>query len=93
MSDQQNINDTFTGTKRVLPKQAYDMEYSTQTRKEFEFLQKNGIEPTFIKKTEFGVKTYKYTKTPALFNLLVEFYTKKQQGTEAASDRKVQIYA
>ena len=57
------------------PKQAYDMEYGTQSRKEFEYLKDHGMLPVFVKKSEYGIKTYKYTKTPALFKLLVEYYS------------------
>jgi hypothetical protein len=57
------------------PKQAYDMEYGTQSRKEFEYLKDHGMLPVFVKKSEYGIKTYKYTKTPALFKLLVDYFT------------------
>lgn len=64
------------------PKKAYDMEYSTQAKREVEFLSQHGIHPTFIRKSEYGVKTYKYTKTPALFKLLVEYYSMVQAEKE-----------
>ena len=60
--------------KRQLPKHAYDMEYSTQTRREYEYLRDHGFNPTFIKVTEYGIKTYKYTKTPALFICVAGYY-------------------
>lgn len=51
----------------------YDKEYSTQYTPEKEFLLKNSIKPSFVKVIN-GVTTYKYTKTPTLFNLLAIFY-------------------
>lgn len=65
-----------------LPKHAYDMEYSTQTRKEFEFLKDHQIFPSYIKISEYGIKIYKYTKTPALFKLLYEYYSMVQAEKE-----------
>ena len=52
----------------------FDKEYSTQYNKEREFLLKNGIKPSFVKIID-GATTYKYTKTPELFKLLVIFYS------------------
>lgn len=51
----------------------YDIEYSTQYTPEKQYLEKNGIKPTFIKIIN-GVTTYKYRKSPELFKLLVIFY-------------------
>jgi len=79
-------NVTITYTDKP-PKHAYDLEYSTQVRREYEYLKEHGIEPTFTKHGEYGIRTYKYTKTPALFKLLVEYYEMVEKN------RKVQIYA
>lgn len=92
-------NVTITYTDKP-PKHAYDLEYSTQVRREYEFLKKNGIEPTFTRHGEYGIRTYKYTKTPALFKLLVEYYGMieaekgfNQAVQELEGAKKVQIYA
>lgn len=68
--------------KTNLPKHAYDMEYSTQTRREFEFLKDHQIFPSYIRISEYGIKTYKYTKTPALFKFLLEYYSMVQAEKE-----------
>lgn len=58
-----------------VPKTAFDMEYSTQTFREYMFLKEHNIEPSFVKVDKtYAIKTYKYTKTPALFRLLVQYY-------------------
>lgn len=88
------MEDTFVSKpkeNKVLPKHAYDMEYSTQTRKEYEYLKEHGFEPTYVRVTEYGIKTYKYTKTPALFETVAEFYRMKLE--QGAPVKKVQIYA
>ena len=54
----------------------FDKEYSTQHSPEKEYLLSVGIKPSFVKVID-GVTTYKYTKTPELFQALVFFYTKK----------------
>ena len=62
--------------KPKLPKNAFDSEYFTEYLREVRFLTEKGIKYTFVKKTpEYGVSQYKYTKTPALFAALVEFYS------------------
>lgn len=55
----------------------FDKEYSTQYNREREFLIKHGIRPTFVKVID-GATTYKYTKTPELFKLLVLFYSQNK---------------
>ena len=54
-------------------KKQWDKEYSTQFKKEVEYLKSKGIEYSFVKDVQ-GVTTYKYTKTPELFLALVSFY-------------------
>ena len=71
----------FEGTEMnqnfVRPK--LDREYSTQWRREVEFLSSKGIEYVFAKRTgKFAIVTYKYTKTPKLFLALAEFYNQQQ---------------
>ena len=68
---------TGTGHKQQpeIPKWVFDIEYSTQRRNEYQYLKELGIEPTYIKTHKvYGVKTYKYAKTPALFSALTIFY-------------------
>lgn len=55
----------------------FDKEYSTQYNREREFLLEHGIRPSFVKIID-GATTYKYTKTPELFKLLVLFLFAKQ---------------
>lgn len=54
----------------------FDKEYFTQYTPEKEYLLNVGIQPSFTKVIN-GITTYKYTKTPELFQALVFFYTKK----------------
>lgn len=58
-----------------IPKYVFDKEYSTQWRREVEFLEAKGIKYVFAKKHyKYHVTKYKYTKTPELFLALAEFY-------------------
>ena len=58
-----------------LPKQIFDKEYSTQWKREVQFLEDKGINYTFAKKHyKYPIIRYKYTKTPELFLALAEFY-------------------
>jgi len=51
-------------TNVSIPNKAFDMEYSTQTKKEVLYLREHGIEPCFRKKTaDYHIPTYKYKKT------------------------------
>jgi hypothetical protein len=52
----------------------FDKEYSTQYIPEMQFLLKNGVRYTFVKKIN-EITTYKYTKNSKLFKLLSEFYS------------------
>ena len=54
----------------------YEIEYQTQYTPEKDFLLECGIKPTFIKIIN-EVTTYKYKKTPELFNALAIFYAQK----------------
>lgn len=51
-----------------------DLEYGTMFKREKDYLKEQGIYPSFVKDTN-GIKTYKYTKTPQLFEALRIFYT------------------
>lgn len=51
----------------------YDIEYSTQYRKEVEYLKSCGIPYNYVKRVD-EVPTYKYTKCQRLFELLAFFY-------------------
>ena len=51
----------------------FDKEYFTQYTPEMEYLKKSGISPSFVKIVN-GVTTYKYTKTPELFEALAIYY-------------------
>lgn len=52
-----------------------DKEYQTMFLREKDFLKEKGIYPSFKKEID-GVRIYKYTKTPQLFEALRIFYTK-----------------
>lgn len=57
------------------PKKAYDKEYSTQFRREMEYLQERGFTPTYVRRGgEYHIPTYKYTKTAQLFHAVADFY-------------------
>ena len=54
--------------KIVIPKTVYDKEYSTQWRREVEYLEEKGIAYTYAKRHyKYPVTRYKYAKTPELF--------------------------
>ena len=62
--------------KSNIPNKAFDTEYSTQFRREMEYLKDKGFEPTFVRKSKDGwnIHTYKYKKTSKLFMCIAEFY-------------------
>lgn len=77
--------------KVEVPKYVFDKEYSTQWRREVQFLEDKGIAYTYAKKHyKYPIIRYKYTKTPELFLALAEFYNqvrneqffKKAEGTK-----------
>lgn len=54
---------------------SYDAEYSTQRWREYNYLKEHGIMPTFIHDNpKYNVQTYKYAKTPELFETVAAFY-------------------
>ena len=74
-----------TGERPILPNKAFDMEYSTQFRKEVNYLRECGIDYAYKKRTgDYRVPTYKYTKTPELFRAIADFY--EQQRNEKMFD-------
>lgn len=61
--------------KVIVPKTAFDKEYSTQWQREVKFLEDKGINFTYAKKHyKYPIITYKYSKTPELFLALAEYY-------------------
>lgn len=51
-----------------LPNKAFDSEYMTEWVREVRYLTERGIRYTFVKiKPEYGIRQYKYRKTPELF--------------------------
>ena len=60
----------------MIDKKLFDSEYSTQWRDEVDFLKKNGINYTFVKRNN-NISTYKYEKTSELFLKLAYFYAQK----------------
>ena len=58
-----------------IPKNVFDKEYSTQWKREVQFLANKDINYTYASKhKQYPVTRYKYTKTPELFLALAEFY-------------------
>ena len=83
-----------------IPKYVFDKEYSTQWRREVQFLEDKGINYTFAKKHyKYPIIRYKYTKTPELFLALAEFYNqvrneqffKKVDNTSKIVEEKLPI--
>lgn len=65
------------------------MEYSTQRRKEYLFLKDNGIFPSYVKENkQYNVRTYKYTKTPELFEKVAEFYRNESSANKDKPEQK-----
>ena len=62
----------------MIDKKLFDSEYSTQWRDEVDFLKKNGINYTFVKRSN-NISTYKYKKTSELFLKLAYFYAQKEK--------------
>ncbi len=56
----------------------WDKEYATNFLQELRFLESNGIKPCFTK-NENGLKTFKFEKTPELFEMLRIFYAEKSR--------------
>lgn len=79
------MNMMNTKERSNIPNKAFDMEYSTQTRKEMEYLKSCGFNPVYTKRSgEYRIPTYKYTKTPELFKAVADYY--EQQKNEKMFD-------
>ena len=83
-----------------IPKTVFDKEYSTQWRREVQFLEDKGIAYTYAKKhAKYPIIRYKYTKTPELFLALAEFYNqvrnesffKKTEQTSEMISKKLPV--
>lgn len=75
-----------------IPNKAFDLEYSTQIRKQYEFLRDHGFKPSFVKKNkQYNFLTYKYTKTSSLFKALQLFYRYREYEKEY--DRIQKLYS
>lgn len=70
----EHMADTEKVQEKIEKKKKFDKEYATQYTPEMKFLLEKGIRYTFVKEIN-GVTTYKYEKTPVLFQALVEFYS------------------
>ena len=57
------------------PKRAFNTEYETQWRREHDYLKEHGFRTSFVKTDEYGIRTYKYKKSPELFFALSQFYS------------------
>lgn len=66
----------------------FDKEYSTQWMKEVIWLRNNNIPFTFVKTDDNGVTTYKYEKTPELFNKLALFYCQNRSDKNNVEDKR-----
>ena len=69
------LNATNANRPERLPNKAFDSEYMTEWVREVRFLADKGIRYTYVKiKPEYGIRQYKYRKTPELFAALLDFY-------------------
>lgn len=69
-------------TPEKIPNKAFDMEYMTQWGKEQRYLQDHGIRYEFVKRNPYGIREYKYRKTPQLFSTLARFYQQQEYEKE-----------
>lgn len=66
-----------------IPRDAIERCYVTEFLKEVNYLAEHGIQPVqSIVKREWGVRQYKYVKTPKLFAALHEFWVKESAERE-----------
>lgn len=76
------MNETTVQVRRI-PKWVYDAEYATQNMDEVAYLEAHGFKPAFIRENaQYGVKTWKYTKTGELFHAVADFYDQKRYKEE-----------
>lgn len=63
-----NEMNKVTARPEKLPNKAFDSEYMTEWVREVRYLAEKGIRYTFVRiKPEYGIRQYKYRKTPELF--------------------------
>lgn len=68
----------------LIPNNAFDLEYSTQFKREMLYLWNHGFKYTFKKYVpKYGIPIYKYTKTPELFRCIADFYETSKYIQEA----------
>jgi len=77
--------------KVIIPKTVFDKEYSTQWKREVQFLEDKGIAYVYAKKHyKYPIIRYKYVKTPELFLALAEFYNQvRHEQTMKKIDKTV----
>lgn len=72
-----------------IPNTAFDMEYRTQWRDEVDFLAERGIYYTIRRREgEYGIPTYKYTRTAELFLALADFYLHRRPNAKSKATFK-----
>lgn len=72
-------NDNYARAPMRRPKWAFDRSYTTDWRKEVEYLHEHGIEPDYIFETgRYAVTKYKFSKTAKLFALLAMFHQERE---------------
>lgn len=76
VDNKNTVTETVANDEQVkVPNKAFDSEYMTEWKREVEFLSSKGIYCTFVRRTpDYGIKQYKYRKTPELFIALAEYY-------------------
>lgn len=91
MSDLINALKNLGNSINNVSKKSFDLEYSTQWRKEYEHLLSIGIKPSFIRLDRAtGIRQYKYTKTPELFSALAKFYIEVMEAKEEAKEEAME---
>lgn len=63
--------------KATYVKRKYDREYATQYYREMEYLKTKGFYPSFVR-TDRGVNTWKYKRSPELFRAVADFYEQRR---------------
>lgn len=66
-----------------IPKSAYEYKYVTEWEREVRYLESKGILPVYVGvKRDWGIRQYKYRKTPELGKALCEFWTQANNERE-----------
>ena len=83
---------TTTRDGKTLPNKAFDMEYSTEYKREMLYLKERGFDYVFKKHTsDYNIPVYKYTKTPALLRAVADFYEQiENERSYAKANLKIQ---